>query len=580
MLKLVASLTSHSVGNNNICLDLSDIAGKELLMDGKLHQLPCLEELVTCLKGHTVVGVPGDYRPLILGVGSRLYFHRYWKYEQNVVRFILEKTAAAQADVDEALLEDGLGRFFPPGSAHACDWQKVAAVVALSKKFCVISGGPGTGKTSTVVKIIALLAEQADGRPFQIALAAPTGKAAARLNESIRFIKEHLDCPREIKESIPEDIATIHRLLGSKGNSARFSFSQENVLPFDVVIVDEASMVSLPLMSALVMALRKDARLILLGDKDQLASVEAGSVLGDICGGGNLELFSQTFSDFVARVSGERIPAASPENPLPPLADSLVVLQKNYRFGSESGIGAFALAVNSGEGKKSMALLMDISHPDLKWHDIPPPDMLKKNIAGIIIEGFGTYLKAGSPEEALGFFDAFRVLCAVRRGPYGVTAVNSIIEDILIDSGLIEPNNQWYHGRPVMITVNDYNLNLYNGDMGIMFADKENGGAPLVYFLDQNGKTRSISPVRLPAHETVYALTTHKSQGSEFDKILFLLPQSDTEILTRELIYTGITRAKRAVDVWGNEDVFVSAVSRKVVRKSGLSDQLAVGGHG
>jgi exodeoxyribonuclease V alpha subunit len=487
---------------------------------------------------------------------------------------ILEKTSVVRTGFDDALLADGLRRFFPSDGNDGCDWQKVAAVAALRKNFCVISGGPGTGKTSTVVKIIALLLELARGGQLRIALAAPTGKAAARLNESIRSLKENLDCAREIKDRIPEEVCTIHRLLGSKGNSGKFNFSQENRLPFDVVIVDEASMVALPLMAKLAVALKKDSHLILLGDKDQLASVEAGAVLGDICGVGGLEPFTPEFCDYVARVSGEHIPSILPGIQLPPLADSMVVLKTNYRFSAYSGIGALGIAVNSGEGGVAIAILSDASTPNVNWRNVPAPDMLKRELVETILEGFSTYLMAKSPIEALKAFDGFRVLCALRKGPHGVAAANGYIEEILSENGLIKINNECYHGRPVMITVNDYDLQLYNGDIGVIFVDPKDGGVPRVYFPASDGALRCISPVRLPAHETVYAMTIHKSQGSEFERILFLLPSTDTEILTRELIYTGITRAKSAVDIWGNEDVFINAVSRRVERDSGLKAAL------
>ena len=574
ILKLVAWLISYSVGKNNICLNLVDVAGKEIRIDGIMQGLPSLEDLITSLKGQSVVGVPGDYCPLILDSSSRLYFHRYWKYEQDLVTAILGKVSVARTGIDETLLADGLRRYFPPDGKNECDWQKVAAVAALRKIFCVISGGPGTGKTSTVVKIIALLLEQASDGQLRIALAAPTGKAAARLNQSIRSMKERLDCVGEIKDRIPEEVCTIHRLLGSNGNSGKFNFSQDNQLPFDVVIVDEASMVALPLMAKLVVALKKDSHLILLGDKDQLASVEAGAVLGDICGGGGQEPFTPEFCDYVARVTGELIPAVLPGIQLPPLADSRVVLKTNYRFRDDSGIGVLGIAVNSGEGHVAMALLSDASHPNVNWRKVPVPDMLKKELAETVLEGFSTYLAAKSPIEALRAFDGFRVLCALRKGTYGVTAINSYIEGILLENGLINTNNECYHGRPVMITKNDYDLQLYNGDIGIVFLDPHVGKTPRVYFPDSDGTLKSFSPLRLPTHETVYSMTIHKSQGSEFERILFLLPSTDTEMLTRELIYTGITRAKSSVEIWGNEDIFVNAISRKIERNSGLKAAL------
>jgi exodeoxyribonuclease V alpha subunit len=211
---------------------------------------------------------------------------------------------------------------------------------------------------------------------------------------------------------------------------------------------------------------------------------------------------------------------------------------------------------------------------------MPTPDRLRKALSGTVVAGYGAYLAAGSPAEALERFDAFRVLCALRQGPYGIAGINAIVENILAERGLIDLHSRWYHGRPVMITVNDYNLKLFNGDVGIVFPDPEAGGAPRVFFPAPDGGVRKISPVRLPPHETVYAMTIHKSQGSEFDRVLILLPGHDSEVLTRELIYTGITRAKAEAEIWGDEEIFVTAVSRKIDRKSGLRNALwNSGGH-
>jgi exodeoxyribonuclease V alpha subunit len=573
-LGLAVALASNAVGKGNICLNLADIAGRVIRVDGEEVTVPVLAELTVCLAGTKCVGTPGDFRPLVLDGKGRLYLYRYWKYERELVRVILEKAAANCTDIDEALVMEGLGRLFSGNTGGGTDWQKVAALAAVRKRFCAISGGPGTGKTSTVVKIIALLLEQAKGGQLRIALAAPTGKSAARLKESIGLMKEQLECADSIKEQIPDEVSTIHRLLGSLGGSVRFRHSPDNPLPHDVVIIDEASMVALPLMARLAMALGPSARLILLGDRDQLASVEAGAVLGDICGGGWNEPFSPEFSDLVATAAGERIPAVPADGSFPPLTDSLVVLKKNYRFGAESGIGEVGRGVNAGEGVEAFELLKGGSCAGTAWRDAPRPDGLKKALSGAVGEGFGSYLKAGSPAGALERFDAFRLLCALRQGPYGVAGINALVEQILAEKGLIDLHSRWYRGRPVMVTANDYNLKLFNGDVGIVFPDPEAGGTPRVYFPAPDGGIRKFSPVRLPPHETVFAMTIHKSQGSEFDRVLLLLPEHDSELLTRELIYTGITRAKSEVEIWGEREVFVAAVSRRIDRKSGLKEAL------
>ena len=612
-LRLAASMASSAVGNGHICLHLADIAGKRLLVDGREQVLPGLDALRQDLEATSVVGAPGAFRPLIIDAEGRFYLYRYWKYERDLAGVIVEK-AGDCCQVDERLLGKGLVRLFPSGGGAEIDWQKVAAVAAVRKRFCVISGGPGTGKTSTVVKIIALLAEQTTEEPLRIAMAAPTGKSAARLKESIRSMKENLACSAEVWALIPEGVSTLHRLLGARGSSIRFRHSAENLLPWDVVIVDEASMVALPLMAKLAVALRRDARLILLGDRDQLASVEAGAVLGDICGRGRRERFSPEFADFLTRIAGVHLPddlvggggtppslapsAQSPDScapspktlvqgyqslvpgPRSPLADSLVILRKNYRFGTDSGIGQAARAVNAGDGAEALALLKESASPRTSWRTLPKAEGLKRALTERVVTGYEAYLRAESPEEALQKFDAFRVLCALRQGPCGVSGVTALIEEILAGNDLIDHRSRWYRGRPVMVTVNDYHLKLFNGDVGIVFPDEEADGSPWVCFPATEGGVRKISPVRLPAHETVFAMTVHKSQGSEFDRVLLLLPGHDSAVLARELIYTGLTRARNEVEIWGDEAVFVDAVRRRTERNSGLEDLLWPGSSG
>lgn len=573
-LELAVSLASNAVGTGNICLNLADIAGMDILVDGSDHRVPELGELQEQLTGTTVVGAPGEFKPLVLDGKARLYLYRYWKYERDLVRIILMKAKTPGIDLAEDILSSGIKRLFPGNFIDGTDWQKIAALAAVQNRFCVISGGPGTGKTSTVVKILALLLEQVQGKSLRIALVAPTGKAAARLKESIRFMKETLNCSNAIKELIPEDVTTIHRLLGVRLGSVRFRHSGDNLLPHDVVIVDEASMVALPLMAKLVVALKRDARLILLGDRDQLSSVEAGAALGDICGSGRMEPYSPEFACFVKRITGEIVPSKPADAAGYDLADSLVVLKWNYRFGATSSIGAVSRAVNDGKGKNAVALLKDERSSGSRWQNIPKPDSLKMALAEKIATEYAPYLAAESPSEALKLFDRFRILCALRQGPYGVAGMNVLAEEILLEKGLIEQHNRWYSGRPVMITVNDYHLKLFNGDIGIVFPDPECGGNPRVWFSAPEGGIRNVSPVRLPAHETVYAMTVHKSQGSEFEKVLMLLPDHDSVALARELIYTGITRAKNEVEIWADEDIFVAAVSRRIDRKSGLEDAL------
>ncbi len=546
ILRLVVSLASSAIGRGNLCLNLADIAGQTVNLNGRELLLPRFDALLELVRSMSVVTGPGKHhRPLVLDAAGRLYLYRYWRYEHDLAMTILEKAAAVQEVFDEIKLQDAIERLFPDSADHR---QKEAATVALRRQFCVISGGPGTGKTSTVVRILALLLEQEGGTKQRIAMAAPTGKAAARLKRSVNDIRQTLNCSDEVKLAIPDNVVTIQRLLGSISGSTRFRHSARNPLPYDTIIIDEASMVALPLMSALVATLKPTARLILLGDRDQLASVEAGAVLGDICSAGE-------------------------ESPASPLSTSLVVLEKNYRFQPGSGIAEISRAVNAGQEMEALELLK-AKTLSIIWQKMPAPENLRTALASAVAEGYQGYLEAASPAEALERFDRFRILCALRDGPYGVSGLNNVIEKILARQELIAPSSLFYPKRPVLITVNDYSMRLFNGDTGILFPDPDNGGLLRVFFPNPEGGVRSIPPERLPAHETAYAMTIHKSQGSEFDRVLMLLPQVDSDLLTRELIYTGMTRAKKNVELWANKEVFFSAVRRKTERNSGLKDAL------
>jgi len=566
--KTVVALLSHLVGKGHICLNLTAVAGSEVMIDNNRIRLPEGKELQDVLTAIPAVGVPGEFRPLILAAGERLYLYRYWKYERDLVEVILKKTALPEPKHEEALLADDLRRLFPSPAGKSSAGQKIAALAALRKRFLVVSGGPGTGKTATVIRIMALLLSR-EG-PLRMALAAPTGKAAMRLRETVLAMKSTLACEDVIKAQIPHDTTTIHRLLGATRDATRVRYNQGHPLPHEVVIIDEASMVALPLMAKLAVAVKPDSRLILMGDKNQLASVEAGAVLGDICGEGRAEIFSPTFSALCERLTGGKIAVAASGRDKYPLCDSLVFLKENYRFPADGGIGAAASAVNDGNGREAVAIFKDKAYPEIAWHETPPPERLRKSIAAEVIAGYGPYLRAGTPEEALRLFDTFRFLCAMNEGPYGVAGLNGAIERILAAADLIDLQKRWYQGRPVMITVNDYNMELFNGDVGITFPDLTGDGKIRVFFPSPAGGIRKVSPLRLPAHETVYAMTIHKSQGSEYDRIHMIFPDNDSEFVTRELIYTGITRAKEKVDIWGTEEALVKAIAKKTERSSGL----------
>lgn len=560
-LRKAALFASSAVGNGNICIELADLFGSSEV-----------EAAAASLRKSKMVGQPGEYFPLVLDGNNRLYLHRYWKYENDLAKTLISMTSDL-AEVDLELLKDGLDRLFLQTTEEA-DWQRIAAAAAVKNRFTVISGGPGTGKTTTVVKIIALLLEQAKGSRMRIGLAAPTGKAAARLKESIFKAGKELEKSTAVAGNIPADLSTLQRLMGYIPGSCRFRHNADNPLPYEAVVVDEASMVPLALMSKLLAALAPGARLIMLGDRDQLASVEAGAVLGDICNTGHGFGFSEKFRKFIADTAGCDIPESFIGNNVPALADSVIVLQKNYRFGEESGIGLVSRSVNDGNGASIIQNMKDGNTVGLTLSETPSPGLLHKKLANLVVAGFADYLRYDNPDEALLAFDRFRVLCVLRQGVYGVEGINSLIETCLADEGLIKPDKQWYHGRPVMVQNNSYGLKLFNGDVGIALNDRESETGLSVYFPSIDGEPRKYSPYRLPAHETVFAMTVHKSQGSEFEKILLIMPPSNHQILTREIIYTGLTRARISAELWCMDDIFLAAVEKRISRRSGLRQAL------
>ncbi|SJL82189.1 exodeoxyribonuclease V subunit alpha [Vibrio palustris] len=470
----------------------------------------------------------------------------------------------------------------------AClNWQKVAAATALTRSFTVVSGGPGTGKTTTVTKLLAALLGQSVDKALTIKLVAPTGKAAARLTESIAKAVQRLPVEPELKALIPTQASTIHRLLGALPNSAEFRHHKKNPLHLDLLIVDEASMVDLPLMVKLVEALPTHARLVLLGDKDQLASVEGGAVLGDIC-----HFLAQGYSheqgQRLASLTGFKALASTLPGERSPIADCLCMLQKSYRFNASSGIGQLAKAVNSGQGRHIDEVwrrdFADISHYDLTRESYQ--QMLK-----LLVNEYRGYLSlveqtfyddtqaiamSNKARAVLEAFNGVRLLCAVREGDFGVTGLNYRIERALAARQLISVHDEmWYHGRPVMVTSNDHSLGLYNGDIGMCLRDEEDDNHRLkVYFELPDGQVKAVLPSRVPPHETAYAMTIHKSQGSEFAHTLMILPPDYSPILTRELIYTGITRAKSYLTLLCDDAVLKRGIKVRTQRASGLVEKL------
>ncbi|KEA64576.1 Exodeoxyribonuclease V alpha chain [Marinobacterium lacunae] len=590
-LLLAAAMASHQLGRGHICLDLEATladpdAALSLPPEGAFgEQLPdkpsellgnlTLSQWLERIASSALVASGPGSAPLVLepGAPARLYLRRQWVYEVEVAEALGERLATNPVESLGAGTIERLDRLFTAPAVDTIDWQRLACALASVNRFSIITGGPGTGKTTTVVRLLALLQSQAlsDGRALRIRLAAPTGKAAARLTESISRAVSSL--PDGMGEAIPTEVTTLHRLLGSRPDSRHFRHNADNPLHADLVVIDEASMIDLEMMHSLLKALPPSARLILLGDKDQLASVEAGAVLGDLCldaeqggysaatlsgvskaGAGDLALWQAQWG-----VSGDQ-----------PLAQHIVMLRHSHRFGEHSGIGHLARGVNRGDIKQVEQAFSsyDASLALLEPRTDQAPALRELVLSGGRLgrehgaEGYSGYLRqleATRPDSgnfrddiwqswATGLLEAFtrfRVLCALRKGPWGVEGLNQRIEQVLSEAGLLKADQLWYEGRPVMLTRNDYALGLMNGDIGLCLRvpQDEGGEALRVVFPLADGSLKWVLPSRLQSTETVFAMTVHKSQGSEFAHTTLVLPPGPNPVLTRELIYTGITRA-------------------------------------
>jgi len=489
---------------------------------------------------------------------GRLYLSRYWDFQKRLVNQLKQRAGLQVDDVHQEALEKGLKRLFPqPDFAPAPDLQRLAAQKAIKNRITIISGGPGTGKTATVAKIIALLIEQYKitrrGIP-RIFMAAPTGKAAARLSDSVQKVKAlsgdiPFDCDDDVKALIPAEASTLHRLLGVIRNApSHFRHHAGNLLPADMIIVDEASMISLPLMTKLVEAAPKQARLILLGDQDQLASVEVGAILGDIC---RVKIKEQN-----------------------PLTSCIIRLKHNYRSGAD--IDYLAKAINAGDADLVMSVCKSAKWPAVNL--IEPHE--RESYDYLIESGMGRYYDAyihePEPVRRMNLFNRFRILCAHKEGPSGIGSVNLAVERILQKRTRLDPTREWYDGRPVMVTRNDYQLGLFNGDIGILMKkmSEASDSSLQAIFIDEHGVRRRFAPARLRCLETVFAMTIHKSQGSEFDHIVVILPPWPSPIVTRELLYTAVTRARLSVCLIAKEEVLRTAVLTPVQRASGLTEML------
>ena len=644
----LGALLSRQLADGHLCLELDalpELADEQRWPANWRGLLYAATEDTAAFSGSLLVDEKGgganhsSAAPMVYDQ-KRLYLRRYWNHERIVAGAINDRLGQRLPIPDT--LADELVRLFPtPGTVGAhpardasgpiqklsrtgCaptddyspDWPKIACALAARGAFTVITGGPGTGKTTTVVRVLGLLQTlhlREHPGPLRIRLAAPTGKAAARLNASITEQIAQLDVDDTVRAAIPAEVVTLHRLLGARPDTRRFRHDHGNPLHLDVLVIDEASMIDLEMMSAVLSALPPQARLILLGDKDQLSSVEAGAVLGDLCRNAAEGHYSAETADWIRKTTGDDIRPFVHEN-AQPLDQQVAMLRRSHRFGVRSGIGQLAAAVNSGVAATVQQVLSgDLA--DLAWITTATPAQL----AALAVDGSTRSTRPGGGSETNGTsgyrhylerlrehrpdpgdqaaqeawahavlqaFNRFQLLCALRHGAHGVDGLNPLISEALLQRGLIEASHGWYEGRPVMITRNDYSLGLANGDVGICLRMPDPQGRSRLVVAFEAGpganpasgqRIRQVLPSRLGDVVTVYAMTVHKSQGSEFDHTALVLPTEPAAIITRELLYTGITRARKRFVLVGSEATVEQATQQRTRRYSGLAERLSSG---
>ncbi|OWO81058.1 exodeoxyribonuclease V subunit alpha [Photorhabdus luminescens] len=583
VLLLIMALLSAETGTGHVCLPVNRIT-PEYFFDGRHREFaeqlwrvagkPDEQSLLIALENCAAVSDGFQPTPIVLS-HDRLYLQRMWQSECQVAAFFAGNQPID--NIQEQQLRAVLDELFMLPE-KIVDWQKVAAAVAVTSRISVISGGPGTGKTTTVAKLLAALIKLDPDKKRVIQLAAPTGKAAARLTESLNSAVKKLPLTEKQFACMPDQAQTIHRLLGAQPDSQRLRYDRDNPLSLDVLVVDEASMVDLPMMARLIDALPTKAKLVLLGDRDQLASVEAGAVLGDICRFAERG-YSVTRAQQLSRLTGCRLAAGDQQN-IPEVRDRLCLLRKSYRFNVDSGIGQLATAVNQGKSRQALSILQQ-PLKDICFYPLSDDEDYQRLLAETA-SGYHPYLhlvaKQAPAKAILDEFNRYRLLCALREGPFGVSGLNERIEQLLHRQGLIRRPvgifSRGYTGRPIMISRNDSTLGLFNGDIGIMLRDENH--ELRAYFQLPDGQIKGIQPSRLPQHETAYVMTVHKSQGSEFDHTALVLPTQFVPVVSRELVYTAITRAREKLTLYVHEAVLRQAIQTPTQRRSGLAERLSL----
>lgn len=560
-------LLSKKLAEGSICVDLNQINWKKLKEEEAVLTQFKLISAEDLKKNKFVSEDEKVKKPLILA-NNRLYLQRYFQYESLVlqkIKALIENGVEYETVKKLTAIKPEVQKLFGTNSTGDTDWQAVAVISAVLNRFSIITGGPGTGKTTTLAKVLSLLFKL--NPEMKVALAAPTGKAAARMAESLKeSLKNTKDLPENTRQKIDEITpSTIHRLLGTQKNSIYFKHHSENPLPYDLVIVDESSMIDLALFAKLLDAVGAGTRLILLGDKNQLAAVEAGSLFGDLCmAQQELNLFSPGKTDFINGFLIDENSKIKPENiseSQHPLFEKVVELQHSFRFSDDGGIGKLSKAIIGNQPEeirsffenKDEQVLTDTGYADEIFNDFAA--------------NYAEYIQENDIKTALEKLNNQRILCAVREGDKGVYALNRKIEKYLQGNGLISPDSEFYENRPLMITGNNYELGLFNGDIGIVREGR-------VWFESADGSLKSVLPAFLENVETIFAMTIHKSQGSEFSRVLTLLPENpDLALLTAELLYTAVTRAKNQIIIQGSEEILLLCAGRRVERSSGIADR-------
>ncbi|MBL1321209.1 MAG: exodeoxyribonuclease V subunit alpha [Methylophaga sp.] len=545
LISVTAALLSEANSQGHVCLNLEQTITNESYR--ALNLPDSVNEWQQRLKASPVVGAPGEFTPIILTEQATLYLYRHWLDEQTVATSIKQRCQSIPLSNQQQIQQE-----FEQwvSNVEGLDWQKVAVFMALTRQFSVISGGPGTGKTTIVLRLLTLLL--AEKSNMKIALAAPTGKAAARLQQAV---DAHASNSIESK--------TLHRLLGITAENPQGRYNEQRPLAVDIVIIDEASMIDISLMAVLMKALPSHARVVLLGDSQQLASVESGAVLANLCQ--QSMLFSAEFTTDLLVTTGIKLESTETKNAL---NSSVVTLQHSYRFSQSSNIGQLATAIKTGDIQPVFDVITQADMPI--WQQQCDANSLLSTCITLYQSFFEAINRKAEPLACLQLFEQQRVLCALRQGPQSVQSVNDVIERHTHKQSW-QTQQGFYHGRPIMVTHNDYRQHLFNGDTGLILRD-ETGELKACFLFDN--ALHWFDLARLPAHETAYAITIHKSQGSEFDNVCVLLAEEESPLLTRELLYTAITRAKKQVMLLCSEAILTKTVVTQHQRETGLAGLL------